>query len=79
MTNATHSQIVQLFPGIQDHSVLEILATRPTIEELEAAMLLLNNEDEGMIELKEREGDRLNRLLDVLRRSEIRRQEDRDR
>jgi len=51
MTTATHSEIVQLFPGIQDHSVLEILATKATVEELEAAMLLLNDEDEGMIEI----------------------------
>ncbi len=78
MTTATHSEIVQLFPGIQDHSVLEILATKATVEELEAAMLLLNDEDEGMIELKKREGDQLNRLLDVLSNTEIMRQEDRD-
>jgi len=78
MTTATHSEIVQLFPGIQDHSVLEILATKATVEELEAAMLLLNDEDEGMIELKEREGDQLNRLLDVLSNTEIMLQEDRD-
>jgi hypothetical protein len=78
MTTATHSEIVQLFPGIQDHSVLEILATKATVEELEAAMLLLNDEDEGMIELKKREGDQLNRLLDVLSNTEIMLQEDRD-
>jgi hypothetical protein len=78
MAAATHNQIVQLFPGIQDHSVVEILATKATVEELEAAMLLLNDEDEGMIDLKKREGDQLNRLLDVLSNSEIMLQEDRD-
>jgi len=67
----THDQIVRLFPGIQDHSVLEIIAIKATVEELEAAMLLLSDEDEGLIEFGERDGDQMNRLLDILSHSEI--------
>ncbi len=74
----THDQIVRLFPGIQDHSVLEIIATKATVEELEAAMLLLNDEDEGLIALTHRDGDQMIRLLDILSHSEIPLRENRD-
>jgi len=78
MTTATHDDIVRLFPGIQDHTVLEILDTKATVDEIEATSLLLQNADEGLIEIKKREGDRINRLLNLLASSEIRPQENDD-
>lgn len=68
----TRQDIVRLFPGIQDHTVLEILAIRAPVEDVEAAALLLQNADEGSIAIRQREGDRINRLLDILQTSEIR-------
>ena len=78
MTVATDDDIKRVFPGIQDHTVLEILAAQTTVDELEAALLLLTNDDEGLIEIKERESGQLNRLLEILNQSEIRSQADRD-
>lgn len=71
MATATHEQIVRIFPGIQDHTALEILATRATVGDLEAASLLLQDADEGLVDVRQKEGDRINRLLDILARSEI--------
>lgn len=79
MTAVTHDEIVRLFPGIQDHTVLEILDTKATVGELEAASLLLQNADEGLVDIKQREGDQINRLLDIFARSEIRPVEESDR
>lgn len=79
MTTVTHDEIARLFPGIQDHTALEILDTRATVGELEAASLLLQDADEGLVEIKRREGDQINRLLDILASSEIRPQEESDR
>ena len=78
MTTATNEDIVRVFPGMQDHTVLEILATKATVDELEAALLLLTNDDEGLIEIKQRESGQLNRLLEILNQSEIRSRTDRD-
>lgn len=79
MASATHDDIVRLFPGMQDHTVLEILATRASVAELEAASLMLQDADEELIEVKQRRGDRLSRLLGILANSEIRPRDDRDR
>ena len=79
MTTVTHDEIVRLFPGIQDHTALEILDTRATVGELEAASLLLQDADEGLVEIKRQEGDQINRLLDILASSEIRPGEEGDR
>lgn len=79
MANATHDDIVRLFPGMQDHTVLEILAMHATVNELDAASLLLQDADEGLIGVKQRHGDRLSRLLAILAKSEIRTRDDRDR
>ena len=78
MTTVTSEDIVRVFPGMQDHTVLEILATKATVDELEAALLLLTNDDEGLIEIKQRESGQLNRLLEILNQSEIRSRTDRD-
>ena len=71
MTTATHNDIVRLFPGMQDHVVLEILGTEATVAELEAALQLLQDDDEGLIGIKQQKGGRLNLLLRILANSEI--------
>ncbi len=78
MSNATHDDVVRLFPGTQDHAVLEILATEASVKELEAALSLLQNDDEGLIDIKQQKGGRLNQLLGILAKSEIRPRNDRD-
>ena len=79
MTTATHDDIVRLFPGVQDHAVLEILATKATVDDLEAASLMLQDADEGLIDAKQRQGDRLNILVGILANSEIQPPDDFDR
>jgi hypothetical protein len=75
MDTATHQDIVRLFPGIQDHTVLEILDTKATLGDIEAAVALLQDADEGLIGVKQRHGDRINRVLDILAASDLRPQE----
>lgn len=72
MTIATHDDIARLFPGIQDHTAVEILHANATVTELEAASLLLQNADDGLVDVKREHGDRINRLLAILGHSEIR-------
>lgn len=72
MMNASHDEIVRLFPGIQDHTVLEIQATEASAEDLEVALLLFQDEDEGLIDVKRQKGSRLNQLLEILANSDIR-------
>ncbi len=79
MTIATHDDIVRLFPGIQDHTVVEILATKTALDQLEAASLLLANQDEGLIDTKREAGDQLSLVLDILAKAEIMPREDLDR
>ena len=78
MTTVTHDEIVRLCPGIEDHTALEILDTKATVSELEAALQLLQDSDEGLIDIKQREGDQINRLLAIFGRSEIRPPDDGD-
>ena len=78
MAAVTHSEIERMFPGIQNHTVLEILALKLSIAELEAACLLLQDADEGLVDIKQRSGDRINRLLDILTKSEVRPLDDPD-
>jgi hypothetical protein len=73
MNTATHQDITRLFPGIQDHTVVEILDTRATLGDIEAALALLLDADEGLIGVKQRHGDRINRVLDILAASDYRR------
>jgi hypothetical protein len=72
MDTVKRDDIVRLFPGIQDHTILAILETRPPLEDVEAAALLLASADEGSIGIRQREGDRINRLLAILGSSEVR-------
>ena len=72
MNAATHQDIVRLFPGIEDHTVVEILGTHSTLGDIEAAVALLQDADEGLIGVKQRHGDRINRVLDILAASDYR-------
>ena len=73
MDTATHQDIVRLFPGIQDHTVVEILDANATLGDIEAALALLQDADEGLIGVKQRHGDRINRVLNILAASGLRR------
>ncbi|MDH3637856.1 MAG: hypothetical protein OES09_05265 [Gammaproteobacteria bacterium] len=79
MSIGTRDDIVRLFPGIQDHTIVEILATKCTVDQLEAASLLLADQDEGLIDAKREAADQLARVLDILAQAEIMPREDRDR
>jgi hypothetical protein len=72
MNAATHNDIVRLFPGIQDHAVVEILDSHPTLGDVEAVLALLQDADEGLIGVKQRHGERINRVLDILAASGFR-------
>jgi hypothetical protein len=76
MTSATHDDVIRLFPGMQDHTVLAVLATGATVDELDAAMLLLQDTDEGLIAIRHQEGSRIDLLLEILQESEIRPRDD---
>jgi hypothetical protein len=71
MDTATRQDIVRLFPGIQDHTVIEILETQATLGDIEAAVALLQDADEGLIGVRQRHGDRINRVLDILAASDL--------
>ena len=79
MTTATHDDIVRLFPGIQDHTVLDIQAMDATTGDLEAALLLLQGDDEGLIDVKRRKADRLNLLIKILENAEVQVRDNADR
>lgn len=72
MKTVTHADIVRLCPGIRDHTALEILKTEATVDELEAALLLLQDMDEGLVDIRQAAGDRINRLQSILASAEIR-------
>jgi hypothetical protein len=72
MNAATRQDITRLFPGIQDHTVVEILGTHPTLGDIEAAASLLQDADEGLIGVKQRHGDCINRVLDILSAADYR-------
>jgi hypothetical protein len=79
MTVATHDDVCRLFPGLQDHAIVDLLATRPSIADLEAVSQLMQDDDEGLIGLKQRRGDRLNRLLVILSQAQLQAADDFDR
>ena len=71
MATLTREDVVRLCPGIQAHDVIEILDTKASVAELDAALRLLHDADEGLVGVQREHGDRINRLLAVLSRSEI--------
>lgn len=71
MTIATHDEVCRLFPGLDDHAVVDLLAARPSTAELEAVMQMLQDNDEALIDVRQQKGDRLNRLFAILARSQL--------
>lgn len=71
MRTATHDDVLEFFPDLPDHAVVEILAMQPTVTELDAAMLLQTSDDEELIDIKRRDNDRLHQLLTILDAAEI--------
>jgi len=72
MDTATRQDITRLFPGIQDHTVVEILGAQPSLGDIEAAAALMQDADEGLIGVKQRHGDGINRVLDILSAADYR-------
>ena len=58
--------------------MVELLQTKATHDEFEAAYLLLANQDEGLIDAKREASSQLSWLVDILSSSEITPGEDRD-
>lgn len=71
MTHAVQKDILRIFPGLPDHAVTRVEAMQATVAELDAAMLLLSSDDADLIELKAREGDRLNQLVGILQQAGV--------
>ena len=71
MIVATHDDVCRLFPGLDDHAVVDLLATQPSIAELEAVSQMLQDDDESLIEVKRHRGDRLNGLFSIVSRAEV--------
>ena len=72
MDAATRQDIARVLPGVQDHAVVEILGAQATLGDIEAAAALLQDADEGLIGVKQRHGERINRVLDILAASDYR-------
>jgi hypothetical protein len=79
MTIATHADVCRIFPGLQDHAVVDLLAARPSIAELEAASQMLQDDDESLIEIKQRKSDRLNNLVAILSHAQLQAADNHDR
>jgi len=79
MVPVTHDDVVRIVPGIQDHTIIEILDLQAGVRDLEVAVQLLQNSDEGLIAARQRHGDRINRLVAILRQSEVRPADSNDR
>ncbi|MDJ0940373.1 MAG: hypothetical protein QNJ00_11480 [Woeseiaceae bacterium] len=66
MTTATRKDILDVFPGLQDHALVEILEMNVTIEDLEATLAVMTSDDEDLIDVKQRESARIHGLLRIL-------------
>lgn len=71
MTTATRKDILSVFPDLEDHTLVEILDIKPTVDDLEAASVALSSEDDETIGIRQREGDRINSVLNILNRAGI--------
>jgi hypothetical protein len=76
MVTVTHEDIARLFPGIQDHTAVEIIETNAAFADLEAVALLLQGTDNELISIRREHGDRINRILDILATGEFAQGED---
>ena len=71
MSIANHEDIVHVFPGIQDHAVVEILEMKATVDELEAALAIMSGDEKDSIGIRQREGGQIHRLLGILDRAGV--------
>ncbi len=71
MTIATRKDIVDVFPGLEDHAVVEILGMEATTEDLEAALAVLSSDDKDLIDVQHREGTAIHRLMNILSRAGV--------
>lgn len=79
MSTATAKEIARIFPDLPDHAISEIMAMQATINELDAALMLLSSDDVDLIETKQSTGDRINWLVRLLNAAGVDAAEDRDR
>jgi hypothetical protein len=66
MSSVNASDVTRLFPGIEDHTVVEVLASKPTLADLEAASQLLADQDEGMEDADSALRERVSGLVAIL-------------
>lgn len=66
MATVTAADVVRVFPGIEDHVVLEVLASRPTLGDLEAASQMLADQDEALVDADPVRRARAAGLVDIL-------------
>jgi len=78
MPIAAYKDVVRVFPGLQDHTVAALLDMKATVDELEAALVMLSGDEEQLIDFQSREGDQVHGILSILGRSELQAREDRD-
>lgn len=76
-TQVSHEQIAELFPGIEDHTVVEIMETGATLDDLEAAFQWLQSGDEPAFAARRQDSSRFNRLLGVLTEARVQPAQDR--
>ena len=79
MSIATRKDVLSVFPDIQDHAVVEIMALNATIDDLEAALVILTSEDKNLIEIKRREGGQIHQLMNILNQAGVLAAADRER
>ena len=79
MSIATRKDVLSVFPDIQDHAVVEIMALNATIDDLEAALVILTSEDKNLIEIKRREGGQIHQLMNILNQAAVLAAADRER
>ena len=79
MNIATREDVISLFPDLQDHAVVEILDMKVSVEDLEAALGVLMSDDKDLIEVRQREGGQIHRLLNILDQAGVQAALDRDR
>ena len=79
MSIATRKDVLSVFPDIQDHAVVEIMDLNATIDDLEAALVILTSEDKNLIEIKRREGGKIHQLMNILNQAGVLAAADRDR
>lgn len=50
---ATRQDITRLFRGVDEHTILELLRIEPSVSDLEAALLVMQGDDESLYGMAE--------------------------